>query len=182
MTLVLCGLPGCGKTTVGTLIAALQNRPFGDTDRLLESHYEKAMGKKLSCREILLNEGESFFRQLEHAILVKLTEEQVKEPMVLATGGGILSTSRNVDLLRSMGTLIYLRERSDVLLGRILRNGVPSYLDSKAIAPSFAALVNQRTPIYEAACHISVDTTGLSPDAVASKIIEMVNAIRSGRR
>lgn len=100
--LVLIGMPGSGKTTVGRMLAARLNRPFCDTDEVLE----ETVGCPAS--EILEREGETAFRELETRVLREQVARRTGE--IIATGGGVILRRENVDMLRQNGR-IYLLDR-----------------------------------------------------------------------
>lgn len=172
MNIILCGLPGSGKTTVGKIIAEQLGRPFFDTDRLLENHYAVHMGQSFSCREIAKELSESGFRALEAEALAEISNVANG---VIATGGGILTYSASAELLRSMGCLIYLRASPEEILERLLRNGMPTYLDPQDPLSSFQKLAEKRRPFYDSLCHLTVNIDGKNPDQIAKKILLLSN-------
>ncbi len=155
MNIILCGMPGSGKSYFGAIAAEQLNLPFIDTDLLVVSHYSTSYYKQASCREIRLKEGESFFRHLESQVIKGL---QAIQSSVIAVGGGALCANENVEILKNLGEMIYLKVAPHILLKRLMsRNPLPSYLDPANIEDSFEALLEQRTPLYEQHCHDSVD-------------------------
>ena len=102
----LIGMPGCGKTTVGRLLAEKLGRPFFDADEELE----KTAGKPIP--EIFLSDGEDAFRRLETEILCKLGKSS---GAVIATGGGCVTRAGNYALLHQNGTIIRLTRELDSL-------------------------------------------------------------------
>lgn len=168
MSLILCGLPGSGKTTVGQLLAQKLSYPFVDTDRLIEKEFSLP-DKKESCREITKRVGISQFRAYEHHIIANLQ----CTPSVVATGGGSLLQKENVAILHAMGTLIYLRASPQFLLPRVVRTGVPTYLDAENLLPSFDRLASERIPIFEASTHFTVDVEDFLPEEILQNILEL---------
>ena len=127
--LVLIGMPGCGKTTVGKALAEQLGRPFIDADLALE----EAAG--ISIPEIFSREGEAGFRQREAQTLKQLGSQS---GLVIATGGGCVTREENYFHLRQNGIIIFL-ERSTALLareGRPLSQG------------DLEAMYRQRLPLY----------------------------------
>ena len=129
---VLIGMPGCGKSTVGRELAKAMERPFVDVDERIEA----VTGKNIP--EIFTNEGEEVFRRLETRIL---GEEAKKSGMVIATGGGVVTRPENRDLLRQNSLTVYLKRELNELVtdGRPLSKGI-----------GVQALAEQRLPLYEA--------------------------------
>ena len=97
--IVLIGMPGSGKSTVGKLIAEITGRSFTDTDIVIE----QMTGKHPS--EIIKENGESAFRDIETKALREVAK---KSEIIIATGGGIIKRSENIPLLRQNGRIIYL--------------------------------------------------------------------------
>ena len=133
MHLILFGFQGCGKTTVGKLLAAQLQRPFIDTDIRLEER----TGKPL--RELYRALGEKEFRALEKQIIFEL---DLRPDAVIALGGGSVLDPENVRFLRAIGQLIYL----DVPFNQLRIQGVPAYADGRTLFDIYTA----RKPIYEA--------------------------------
>lgn len=149
-------MPGCGKTTIGKVLAESLSWSFIDTDRLIE----KAYGK--SCREIYLEKGESYFRKIENEQIASLGGLQ---HYVIALGGG-------AKLPTELGSIIYLKAPIDMLWGRI--QGKPAYLNPKDPKKSFFKLANQRIPIYETFSNFQVDTEFFSLETIVDAIKEKI--------
>ena len=151
--IALIGMPGCGKSTIGKSLAFKMGRPFTDIDALVEI---KA-GKNIP--EIFTENGEEAFRQLETNVLI---DESKKNSMVIATGGGIVTRSENLDLLRQNSFIVYLKRDLDDLKinGRPLSQNV-----------GVETLANQRLSLYEAWSDLTVDVQA-GPDQTTAKILE----------
>ena len=104
--IVLIGMPGCGKTTVGRLLASMTGRRFADTDGLIE----EAAG--CSCGDLLRARGEAAFRALETEALSRVCRES---GLVIATGGGAVTRPENRDILRQNGVVFHLERPLDAL-------------------------------------------------------------------
>ena len=165
MNIILCGMPGSGKSLFGQLVATQLNRLFIDTDDLIKEEYFSRNNQRATCREISLNEGDVYFRSLESIILQKLSGTK---NAIIATGGGSLSTPENISVLKELGCLIYLYVPADVILKRLInKESLPSYLNINDIEGSFNTLLRQRLPLYEKHSHYIIDTT-------TEDVIEMV--------
>lgn len=169
MNLILCGLPGSGKTAVGQLLAQRLNKNFIDTDKLLEQWQYMQTDKWMTCREIARSEGEDRFRILENTVVAGAV---TFKDCVIATGGGTLLQQENVRLLKSLGKIVYLKAYPGVVLPRLLQNGMPTYLDALDPVGSFDKLADHRSPIYEQACHLMVDTQNLTLDQIVERITQ----------
>lgn len=140
--IILIGMPGSGKTTVGRLLAQKLGRPFVDADEELVKNAQRTIP------EIFASEGEAFFRDLETeqlSLLGKLSGA------VIATGGGCVTCARNYQLLHQNGTIFCLNRD----LSKLPLEGRPL---SQANKP--AELYRIRKPLYEAFADFMVDNNG----------------------
>ena len=166
---VLVGLPGSGKTTVGEGVASALGRPFLDLDREIERR------EGMTIAQIFGERGEYAFRQLERA----LTEE-LKDVggMILSPGGGWIASPENVLLLRPPARFIYLRVRLETAIKRL---GPQRATRPLLVRPDplgeLRRLYEARKAAYEAADD-SVDTERLSAQQVIETVAQLVR--RSG--
>ena len=131
--IVLIGMPGCGKSTIGKNMAAQQGKRFVDTDTLVE---QKA-GK--SIPDIFAQDGEAAFRALEAEVIEAVGKENGQ---VIATGGGAVLNLENVRNLRQNGTVIFIKRD----INKLARGGRPL-----SQAQDLEAMYKERLPFYEAA-------------------------------
>lgn len=115
MRIILVGYMGSGKTTFGKTLAKRLNLPFLDSDK------EIAKKENKSISSIFEQLGEAEFRKMESAFINSLKDRD--EPFVLATGGGLPCFNNHMDLLKDLGTTIYLEMPPKALLKR-LENGI----------------------------------------------------------
>lgn len=154
--LVLIGMPGSGKTTLGRLLAARTGRPFVDTDEVIAARAGR------SIPEIFQAEGEAGFRERESAVLRDLG---ATGGHILATGGGAVLRSENRAALRQNGLLL--------LLDRPLADLVPT--GDRPLADNIEklrALYEARLPVYRAAADARIDVSG-SPEETAEHILQL---------
>ena len=104
--IILIGMPGCGKTTVGQALAKIMGRPFYDSDNLLETE------AKMTIPEIFEKEGVDGFREREIKVLEKLGKES---GLIIATGGGCITREENYAHLHQNGRIIFLERSIDLL-------------------------------------------------------------------
>ena len=174
MPIVLIGLPGAGKTSVGEILAGLLKLPFFDSDRLIEAKENRTV----SC--IFAEDGEKRFRELESGLLDGFTEES----FVLSCGGGLPMTPGNMEALLKLGRVVYLKTEIDQLVERLATthdrpllkaNAVESgNSDEHVLRKRLSTLQRERAAVYERA-ELTVQTDGLSTDQVAKKILQMVS-------
>lgn len=171
LNIILCGLPKSGKTKIGKLLAKKMAWNFIDTDHLIELSYAKMIGKKLTCREIFLLEGQELFRKLE--------KEQVKllpkcEKHVIGLGGGTLENESNRNHLKNLGQIFYLKAPEKMIFERIKRGKIPGYLDPNNLDRSFYELAKKRTAHYEEMAHYIIDISDLKETETVLKIFNMM--------
>jgi shikimate dehydrogenase len=153
--IALIGMPGCGKSTVGRILARAMGRPFADIDERIEAETGK------SIPQIFAEDGEETFRRLETRVLAG---EAKKSGIVLATGGGVVTRPENLDLLRQNSLIVYLkRELAELVTdGRPLSRGV-----------GIQALAEQRLPLYDtwSDCAVQVEA---EPEQTAARIQDVI--------
>lgn len=137
--MVLIGMPGCGKSTVGRALADRTGRRLVDIDQELE--------QELGCAipDFFAQKGEAAFRQAESEMLARFCRES---GLVIACGGGAVTVPENIDVMRQNGRLVYLRRP----LEELPTEGRP-VSQSRPLEELFA----QRRPLYESAADLTVD-------------------------
>ena len=151
--IVLIGMPGCGKSTVGKLLAEKTGKTFVDADAYL---VEKA-GR--SIPEIFATDGEPGFRALETEVLAELG---CKAGLIIATGGGCVTQERNYPLLHQNGRIFWLTRDLD----KLPTHGRPLSQTNK-----LTDMYQVRKPLYESFADCVIDNNG-APDAAITKILE----------
>lgn len=160
---VLIGLSGSGKSTVGHYLAERLDCRLYDTDMLL------ALRSRLSAPELLRAD----------AVRFRATEEEVvddacsRPPGVIATGGGAILSARNRKTLRRGNLVVWLRAPVAVLAARLAAGESRPLLDGDVTA-RLAALAAERDALYAACAHEAVETDGTPPDAIAWRIAALV--------
>lgn len=153
--IVLVGMPGCGKTTVGALLAKRLNRPF------LESDAEIEKAASVSIPTIFQNEGEPGFRRRETAALSELSKQS---GTVISTGGGCVTRPENYPLLHQNGIIVWLRRDLD----KLAREGRPLSLGA-----DLGAMYAVREPLYARFADHTVDNSG-TPEQSVDAILEVL--------
>jgi shikimate kinase len=169
--LVLVGLPGAGKSTVGRQLAKRLGRPFLDFDIEIERR------SGLTVSRIFAEQGEAAFRALE----LSLTRELVgAPPMVLAPGGGWVTNEGVMALLRPPGRIVHLRVSPAEALRRLLRSRVPRPLLRQA-NPSVVIerLWEQRRGLYKEA-DLELDVENLTSQQVMDSIVALAHVGAEG--
>lgn len=171
MNLILFGFKSCGKTTLGKMIAIRMNRPFFDTDHMLEQLHHKLTGDLMHFREIHKKIGEDAFRALESDVLQEL--KSIKNA-VIALGGGSILNPKNAAFLAKLGQLVYLKVSKETLKRRILGQELPSFLNPADPEGSFEQYYNERKEKYEAIPAISIDLETKTQDQVVLELCALI--------
>ncbi len=160
-TLVLVGLMGAGKTSVGKRLAERLGRPFVDADREIETL------AGMSVSDIFERMGEDRFRAEERRVIAELLSRQ---GLVLATGGGAFMNGDTRRLIAQNALSIWLKADINLLLGRVTRRNTRPLLatgDPRAILES---LIETRYPVY-AEADITVECADGPHDSMVNKIL-----------
>jgi len=166
-SIVLVGMMGVGKSSVGRRLAARLAIPFVDAD----VEIEKAAG--MSITDIFSHQGEAYFRSGEARVIARLLEGG---PQVLAAGGGAFMNPNTRDLVRAKGVSVWLKAEIDVLLRRISkrRNDRP-LLQTADPGETLRALLVEREPVY-AQSDLIVQSREVPHDAVVADIMTALAA------
>ncbi|MCW2255987.1 shikimate kinase [Providencia alcalifaciens] len=142
----IIGPRGSGKTTIGKQLAEHKSFQFVDTDKLI---VERA---GMSIAQIVEQHGWEYFRHLESEALKSISQQNV----IVSTGGGIVLSEENQQVMRENGTVIYLSAKPEVLVARLAAEPQadqrPS-LTGKSMLEEIAEVISQREPLYRAAAH-----------------------------
>ncbi len=153
---VLIGMPGCGKTSVGRELARMTGRELADTDEMIEER------TGMTVPRFFETYGEDAFRALETELL---GEAGKRSGIVIATGGGCVTRPENELLLRQNGAVVWLRRD----LKKLPREGRPL-----SLAGSLEALYEERKPLYGRFMDIAVDNGGTVPEAARAVMEELL--------
>lgn len=163
-TLVLIGLMGAGKTSIGKRLAAKLGLPFVDADQEIE----RAAG--CTIQEIFDRFGEAGFRDGERRVIARLLEQPVQ---VLSTGGGAFMDEATRTLIRDRGISIWLRADLDLLVQRTARRDHRPLLRQGDPRAVLGRLMEARYPVY-AQADLTVDSDDSPPDVTTDRVIDAV--------
>ena len=158
---ILCGFMGCGKSTIGSLLAKKIGSAFIDLDRYIEKQEKK------SVSQIFADNGEPYFRDLERKAAQTLSH---KNGLVIAAGGGTLTFPANVDGFRHNGCIVLLNIPVEIAAQRLQYDTTRPLLNRPDKEEVMRDLYNQRLPLYQSAADITVDASQ-SPMQVCLDII-----------
>ncbi|MBR2375989.1 MAG: shikimate kinase [Clostridia bacterium] len=165
MNLILCGMMGAGKTTIGIKIAEITGRRWYDTDGLIVDKHGK-------ISDIFEYYGEAHFRKLETEIVKELVKQ---DGLVVSTGGGLVLKTENNALLQENGKIVFLRATLDTLSKRLKVDGERPLLQTSTenIRQRLERLLRERTPVYEHVADYIVDVDGKTPETIAKEIVAL---------
>lgn len=143
---LLIGMMGCGKSTVGRLLAERMRLPLID----LDEEIARAAGKTIP--EIFAQEGEAGFRARETAALERAL---ARGDGVIATGGGIVTRAENIRMMREKGVVVWLCRPLEDMIADVRQDTRPNLAGDKA--ERMRTLYGQRERLYAAAAHLSFD-------------------------
>lgn len=164
---ILIGMPGVGKSTLGVLLAKALGYRFLDTDLVLQAQEGRLL------REIIAAEGIDGFLALEGRVCGSLQADR----SVIATGGSVVYSPEAMAHLRSMGTVVYLKLGYNALarrLGSLKKRGV-------ILRPgqTLKTLYQERTPLYAQYAHLTVDCGGQDVEQSVALILQRLREMHS---
>ena len=163
MNVILCGMMGVGKTTVGRCLAQTLDLHWVDTDELIMKKYG-------DISMIFERFGEEHFRTLETEIVEELVQE---DGLVISVGGGLVLKAENVSLLTSIGKIVYLRASVETLVKRLTADATRPLLktDGESLTEKIEKFLQQRAPIYGALADFTIDVDGKIPEEIVGEIM-----------
>lgn len=167
LPIALIGPTGAGKSTVGYELAQALNWIFVD----LDTEIEQRTGE--SIREIFAKSGEAAFRAAEEAALTAVTEMTKTNPIVCATGGGIITTQSCIEQLRTYWLVIALDVQVETQVNRLFGNTAdrPLLAQAEDLATRLLNLRQTRSQLYQLAAHHVISVDALSPEQVVEAIL-----------
>jgi shikimate kinase len=163
-SLVLVGMMGAGKSSIGRKLAQRLNLPFADAD----TEIEQAAGMNIS--EIFAKHGEPYFRAGEARVIARLLDGG---PQVLATGGGAFMHPQSREAIRAKGISVWLRAEYDVLMKRIKRRGDRPMLKTDDPGETLRHLMQERDPVY-AEADVTVHSRDVPHEIIIAEIISAI--------
>ena len=156
---------GCGKSTIGRILKEKIGYQLVDTDLIIEQQ------QGMPIADIFEKQGEQSFRDMETKLLQDLSEQHCHEH-IISTGGGIVTRPENSNLLRQLGFVVWLTCSSEDILTRTSRNNNRPLLQGDNPMKTITRLLEERTPMYESAAHLKINTSDLQFDEVVCGVLE----------
>ncbi|HWY80037.1 MAG TPA: shikimate kinase [Candidatus Sulfotelmatobacter sp.] len=164
MNIILIGMRGSGKSTVGKILSKKTAKTFYDLDSLL------IQSEGISITEIVQKYGWEYFREKESKLVERISK-QINA--VIAPGGGAIIQKSNRDFLGKNGKFIFLKVSVNQILSRISHNNNrPSLTGTKTFTEEIKDIWNERRTIYEQTSDITIDTDDKTPKEVVNEILK----------
>jgi shikimate kinase len=171
-SIVLVGLMGAGKSTIGRRLAQKLDLAFVDAD----AEIEQAAGK--SVQDIFRDHGEASFREGERRVIARLLESG---PQVLATGGGAFLTEETRNNISRRGIAVWLKADIELLMKRVRRRDNRPLLKADNPEEVMQSLIEQRYPVYSQA-DIIVESRDVPHSSIVSDVIRALAAYQRARK
>lgn len=172
-SIVLIGMMGAGKSSVGRCLQRRTGLSLFDLDELIVA---KA---GIAIPEIFARDGENRFRELESKVLGELAPRQ---SAIIITGGGVIIREENVSLLKRLGTVIWLEADEETLFERAIRRGDRPLLKTEQPRATFSQILRERAPLYANAADFRISTTEATHDEVADLILQEIETRTAAKR
>jgi shikimate kinase len=171
-SIVLIGMMGAGKSSVGTCLQRRTALALFDTDDMVAFKFG------LSIPEIFSKHGEKKFREAETQALRELSKPR---QAIIVTGGGIVLRRENLQILKRLGVIVWLDGNEETLFERASRSGNRPLLQGKSPRRAFARMLQARQPVYGSVADVRVDTSVLTDDEVAVAILSKLGRLGANR-
>ncbi len=168
MKIVLIGMMGSGKSTIGKRLASAIDANFLDMDALIEQREEKSISKIFDER------GESYFRALEHLVAKEL---ELKDNIVVATGGGVVINPATMDALRNNATVIYLHIPVDDIVKRLVGDTTRPLLQNTSLKEKLEQVYCDRKGLYKTYADVILTVDEKTPETVVNELIHKCKII-----
>lgn len=163
-TIVLIGMMGSGKTTIGKLLGEKLTLRSIDIDVIIEQN------EKRTISEIFQNEGEKYFRNIERETIKKIF---TNKDLIISLGGGAFEDQLTRELLLKNSTVIYLKTSPNVILERIKNNTNRPLLKNQMTIEKIQSIILQRQKNYELA-NITILTDNKNTDKIVEEILGVI--------
>jgi len=165
-SIVLVGMMGAGKSTIGRRLAVRLRLPFADADLEVEAAH------RMSISEIFEKYGERYFRDGEAKVIARLLDGG---PAVLATGGGAFMREETRHCIKAKAVSLWLRAEVDVIMRRVRRKADRPLLKTADPEGTVARLLSERDPVYQYA-DLTIHSRDVPHDKIVEECLEALHA------
>jgi shikimate kinase len=158
---ILVGMPACGKSTIGVVLAKTMNKGFVDTDLLIQQKEGRTL------QDIINENGNEYFHHVEESVLLDVNVRN----FVIATGGSAIYFDRAMEYLKEHGRIVYIKVSLETILERL--NNIKTRGVTLGAGQTLEDLYNQRVPLYEKHADIVIEAEDLHIEEIVEKIIEV---------
>jgi shikimate kinase len=170
-SIVLVGMMGAGKSTIGRRLSARLRLPFLDADTEIEQAHAG-----MTIPEIFAAHGEPYFRDGEARVIARLLDGA---PAVLATGGGAFMREDTRDRIRAKAVSIWLKADADIIMKRVKRRADRPLLQTADPAATVGRLIEEREPVYQGA-DLTIWSRDVPHDKIVEECIDALHALLCG--
>jgi shikimate kinase len=167
-SIILIGMMGAGKSSVGRCMQRRTNLALIDMDKIVSSQFGASIG------EIFSTHGEQAFREAETQALRELV---LAKQAIIVTGGGIVLREENTNLLKRLGVVVWLDGNEETLFERASRTATRPLLQRDNPREAFAQISKARLPLYARIANIRVDTSQFTDEEVAVAILSKLGRL-----
>lgn len=160
--IILIGYMGCGKSSVGVKLSYRMKTTLIDTDKEIEKR------QNCSISQIFDQQGEEAFRDMETAYLTELLQDKTRH--IISTGGGLPVRPKNRELLKKLGTVVYLRAKPETIYERVKDDTTRPLLQCEDPKKRIEEMLESRREAYESSADLIVDTDDVSFEEIMDKI------------
>lgn len=160
--IILIGMPACGKSTIGVVLAKTMGMRFLDTDLLIQER-EGAL-----LQDLINGKGNDYFKKVEEYVLRSINAENT----IISTGGSAVYYPKAIEHFKKNGKIIYIKVSYDTIEKRL--NNITTRGITMAPGETLKDLYDKRIPLYEASADLVIETDGLTVEEAIEQIIKMV--------
>lgn len=158
---------GSGKSTVGKEIIKMMD----DKYTLVEMDEAIVERENRSINDIFATDGEPYFREVETKFLEDIS---TKYNQIVSTGGGVVVTEKNIEIMKNSGTVIWLKASPEETYNRVCKSTDRPLLKNNMTIEHITEMMAKREPMYSAAANFEILVDGQTPKAIAEEIIQLL--------
>lgn len=172
MKIILIGFTSCGKTATGEALARKLNFGFTDLDDTIIEVHKEETGKQYTCREIMKTYGEEKFREYEYKALSTISNS---DGIILSTGGGAPIPVKSREIIKNLGTIVYLNPEPQIIMDRMSSKGFPAYLGPNPTLEILLKFWEERDVVYKSIADIIINNSVMSVDDTVKRICDKMD-------